>query len=68
LVLARGAGSEMRQALGTTVFFGMLGVTVFGLVLTPVFYVVIRKLTERFKPASQSAQETVLSPVPHEAH
>jgi multidrug efflux pump len=67
LVLASGAGAEMRQALGTTVFFGMLGVTAFGLILTPVFYVVIRKLTARFKPTSQSV-ETVLSPIPHEAH
>jgi hydrophobe/amphiphile efflux-1 (HAE1) family protein len=45
LVTAVGAGSEMRQALGTAVFFGMLGVTVFGLLLTPVFYTVIRRLT-----------------------
>jgi multidrug efflux pump subunit AcrB len=43
LVLARGAGAEMRQALGTAVFYGMLGVTVFGLIFTPVFYVVIAK-------------------------
>jgi hydrophobe/amphiphile efflux-1 (HAE1) family protein len=42
LVLAQGAGAEMRQALGTAVFFGMLGVTFFGLLLTPIFYVVIR--------------------------
>ncbi len=42
LVFATGAGSEMRQALGTTVFSGMLGVTLFGLFLTPVFYVVLR--------------------------
>ncbi|TLD68685.1 multidrug efflux RND transporter permease subunit [Phragmitibacter flavus] len=48
LVLASGAGSEMRQALGTAVFFGMIGVTIFGLVLTPVFYLVIRKLTVKF--------------------
>jgi hydrophobe/amphiphile efflux-1 (HAE1) family protein len=45
LVRATGAGAEMRQALGTAVFFGMLGVTVFGLFLTPVFYLVIRRLT-----------------------
>jgi multidrug efflux pump subunit AcrB len=68
LVLASGAGSEMRQALGTAVFFGMLGVTMFGLVLTPVFYVVIRKLTERFKPARQPVLEPVIAPTPHEAH
>jgi multidrug efflux pump subunit AcrB len=42
LVLATGAGAEMRQALGTAVFFGMLGVTVFGLLFTPVFYVLVR--------------------------
>jgi multidrug efflux pump len=45
LVLAKGAGAEMRQALGTAVFFGMLGVTFFGVFLTPVFYYVIRRLT-----------------------
>ena len=42
LVAATGAGAEMRQALGTAVFFGMLGVTFFGLVFTPVFYVTSR--------------------------
>jgi multidrug efflux pump len=44
LLLASGAGSEMREALGTVVFYGMIGVTAFGLFLTPVFYTVIRKL------------------------
>lgn len=43
LLIATGAGAEMRQALGTAVFSGMLGVTIFGLFLTPVFYVVLRK-------------------------
>lgn len=47
LITATGAGAEMRQALGTAVFFGMLGVTFFGIFLTPVFYTVIRKLTGR---------------------
>lgn len=47
LVLAEGAGAEMRQALGTAVFFGMLGVTFFGLVFTPVFYVLVRGLVSR---------------------
>jgi len=42
LVIAEGAGAELRQALGTAVFFGMIGATFFGLFLTPVFYVVIR--------------------------
>ena len=44
LVLSTGAGSEMRHAMGIAVFFGMLGVTGFGLLLTPVFYVVLRTL------------------------
>jgi multidrug efflux pump len=48
LVVATGAGAEMRHALGTVVFFGMLGVTFFGLIFTPVFYVVIRRLTGRY--------------------
>ena len=43
LIVAHGAGAEMRQSLGTTVFFGMLGVTVFGLLFTPAFYVLVRK-------------------------
>ncbi|NYT67658.1 efflux RND transporter permease subunit [Pusillimonas noertemannii] len=47
LVLATGAGSEMRQAMGVAVFFGMLGVTLFGLFLTPVFYVALRSLGRR---------------------
>jgi multidrug efflux pump subunit AcrB len=42
LVIATGAGAEMRQALGTAVFFGMLGVTLSGLLFTPVFYVLVR--------------------------
>jgi hydrophobe/amphiphile efflux-1 (HAE1) family protein len=45
LAIATGAGAEMRQSLGTAVFFGMLGVTAFGLVFTPVFYVVVRNLS-----------------------
>jgi len=45
LVLSTGAGSEMRHAMGVAVFAGMLGVTAFGLFLTPVFYVVLRRLT-----------------------
>src|SRR6185503_3162690 len=43
LVVAHGAGAEMRQSLGTTVFFGMLGVTIFGLLFTPAFYALVRK-------------------------
>jgi multidrug efflux pump subunit AcrB len=44
LVTARGAGAEMRQAIGTAVFAGMIGVTLFGLLFTPTFYVVCRRL------------------------
>jgi multidrug efflux pump len=47
LVLSSGAGAEMRHAMGIAVFFGMLGVTFFGLFLTPVFYVLLRALEKR---------------------
>ena len=46
LVWATGAGAELRQALGTAVFAGMIGVTLFGLIFTPVFYVLCRRLAE----------------------
>lgn len=49
LAVATGAGAEMRQVIGTTVFSGMLGVTLFGLFFTPVFYVVIRGIAARFE-------------------
>jgi len=55
LVIAKGAGAEMRQALGTAVFFGMLGVTFFGLIFTPVFYVVIRKTVDRLRQPKAKA-------------
>ncbi|NGX95404.1 MAG: efflux RND transporter permease subunit, partial [Candidatus Afipia apatlaquensis] len=44
LVISSGSGSEMRQAVGVAVFFGMLGVTLFGLVFTPIFYILVRRL------------------------
>jgi len=47
LVIATGPGAEMRQALGTAVFSGMIGVTVFGLILTPVFFFVLSRSTRR---------------------
>ncbi|HZL00924.1 MAG TPA: efflux RND transporter permease subunit, partial [Caulobacteraceae bacterium] len=47
LAFASGAGAELRQALGVAVFFGMIGVTIFGLIFTPVFYVVARGLSDR---------------------
>lgn len=49
LVMSTGAGSEMRKAMGIAVFSGMLGVTFFGLLLTPLFYVMLRKFEDRFK-------------------
>ncbi|MGJ5176169.1 efflux RND transporter permease subunit [Bradyrhizobium oligotrophicum] len=55
LVVSSGSGSEMRQAVGVAVFFGMLGVTLFGLIFTPIFYVVVRNLADgsrRTEPAS----------------
>jgi multidrug efflux pump subunit AcrB len=58
LVFSEGAGSEMRRAMGIAVFSGMLGVTLFGLVLTPVFYWTIRRLvpgTARPKPVDTVA-------------
>jgi hydrophobe/amphiphile efflux-1 (HAE1) family protein len=47
LVISSGSGSEMRQAVGVAVFFGMLGVTLFGLVFTPIFYMLVRNLADR---------------------
>jgi HAE1 family hydrophobic/amphiphilic exporter-1 len=63
LAFAAGAGAELRQALGVAVFFGMIGVTVFGLIFTPVFYVVTRSLSDRLpqppgkrRPAAAAAE------------
>ncbi|MDP9813046.1 hydrophobe/amphiphile efflux-1 (HAE1) family protein [Rhizobium tibeticum] len=65
LMIATGPGAEMRQSLGTAVFSGMLGVTIFGLFLTPVFYVVLRARrrkpvaqTETAPPSEETATET----------
>jgi len=59
LALAQGAGAEMRRAIGIAVFSGMLGVTFFGLILTPVFYVALRRLsTAKAAPAAAPAPET----------
>jgi multidrug efflux pump len=54
LVYSSGAGAEMRHAMGVAVFAGMIGVTFFGLLMTPVFYLVIRKLAQR-KPKPVTA-------------
>jgi multidrug efflux pump len=53
LVAARGAGSEMRHAMGVAVFSGMIGVTLLGLFLTPIFFVIVTKLGKRKKPRDQ---------------
>jgi len=57
LVVSHGAGAEMRQAMGVAVFAGMIGVTLFGLFLTPVFYVVLMKLGWRRKPEEASREK-----------
>jgi multidrug efflux pump len=66
LVLAQGAGAEMRRSLGSAVFAGMIGVTMFGIFLTPVFFFVIRRLTG---PVA-ARRETIPSvlPVKHVVH
>jgi multidrug efflux pump len=66
LMLAGGAGAEIRHALGTVVFAGMLGVTFFGLLLTPVFYVLIRRMAGRQAIAGSGNTPAVI-PSP-EAH
>jgi HAE1 family hydrophobic/amphiphilic exporter-1 len=55
LVVATGAGAEMRQALGTAVFFGMLGVTMFGLLFTPIFYVLVRWIGSKVTSSPRNA-------------
>jgi multidrug efflux pump subunit AcrB len=61
LVLATGAGAEVRHALGIVVFAGMIGVTAFGLLLTPVFYVLVRRFSRAGKAAAVEAHPTVES-------
>ncbi|WP_122859373.1 efflux RND transporter permease subunit [Pseudomonas viridiflava] len=67
LVLSSGAGAEMRHAMGVAVFSGMLGVTFFGLLLTPVFYVLIRNFVER-REARKAARAQKLQTLPAEMH
>jgi multidrug efflux pump len=67
LVFSSGAGAEMRHAMGVAVFSGMLGVTFFGLLLTPVFYVLIRNFVER-KEARKAAKAERLQTLNPEAH
>jgi multidrug efflux pump len=56
LVISTGAGAEMRHAMGVAVFSGMLGVTFFGLFLTPVFYVVLQKLVENKREGARRGE------------
>ena len=73
LVFSEGAGAEMRRAMGVSVFSGMLGVTLFGLFLTPVFYVVLRtlekRITGRTRPLKHSHGHplSVEGPIEHAA-
>jgi multidrug efflux pump len=66
LVLSHGAGAEMRHAMGVAVFAGMLGVTFFGLIFTPLFYVIIRGWSERIHARRVARKERALlsAPVP----
>jgi multidrug efflux pump len=69
LVTSSGAGSEMRRAMGVAVFSGMLGVTFFGLLLTPVFYLVIRHAVRKRREVDAGAESVALPPSqPHAAH
>lgn len=55
LVISTGSGSEMRQAVGVAVFFGMLGVTLCGLIFTPIFYILVRRLAgDKFVPVDKT--------------
>jgi len=65
LLIGDGAGAEMRKSLGTAVFSGMLGVTVFGIFLTPVFYTVIERLRERGAVAPASEAKSAAPPTAH---
>ncbi|MGA3158479.1 MAG: multidrug efflux RND transporter permease subunit [Steroidobacteraceae bacterium] len=62
LVISSGAGAEMRHAMGIAVFSGMLGVTVFGLLLTPLFYVLARKLSARVPKGNPSPADAAALP------
>ncbi len=64
LVLAHGAGAEVRHSMGITVFAGMVGVTAFGLLLTPVFYVLMRGLAG--KPQTDTVVQTASPRLVHE--
>jgi HAE1 family hydrophobic/amphiphilic exporter-1 len=62
LAFATGAGAELRQALGVAVFFGMIGVTAFGLLFTPVFYVVFRNISDKLPKPRRREPKNDASP------
>ncbi len=62
LVFSSGAGAEIRHAMGVAVFAGMLGVTAFGLFFTPVFYLVLARVVERF-----GRRKAIEAPAVHDA-
>jgi HAE1 family hydrophobic/amphiphilic exporter-1 len=64
LAFGSGAGAEMRHALGVAVFFGMLGVTAFGLIFTPVFYMAFRRLSDRLPKPPQPPPPTPTTSTP----
>jgi multidrug efflux pump len=68
LVFSTGAGFEIRQAMGIAVFAGMLGVTLFGLFLTPVFYTVIGRLTDRRRAPAPARRPRLDVATPAEGH
>jgi len=70
LMLATGPGAEMRQSLGTSVFSGMLGVTFFGLIFTPVFYVMMRWLSAKLPKTPEKPRElpTTYGAPPHDPY
>ncbi len=65
MAVSTGAGAEMRNAMGVAVFAGMLGVTFFGLFLTPVFYVVLRKLETRLSKTKVISEELSHDAIPN---
>jgi multidrug efflux pump len=65
LVVSTGAGAEMRRAMGTAVFAGMIGVTFLGLFFTPVFYVLVMKLSRNKRAAAAPELPITALPVPH---
>ena len=70
LMLASGPGAEMRQSLGTAVFSGMLGVTFFGLIFTPVFYVIMRWVSGKLPrtPGKDRTLPTTYGTNPHDPY